>query len=94
MVVLPAVEREEVEVCQEVDDVEGQPAGAKDHHHGDEHAVGALHDSCVCRERALNLFHVKKMWLAAWFAPLYSLQCRDRRTRTRACTRRRNNTKW
>lgn len=40
VVVLPAEDGEQVEVGQEVDHVEGQPADAKDQHHGDEHSVG------------------------------------------------------
>ena len=44
MVVLPAEDVDEVEVGDEVDCLEGEPAGAEHHHHRDQHAVGPLAD--------------------------------------------------
>ena len=42
VVILPAVDGDEVEVGDEVDDVERQPADAEYNDHGDEHPIGAL----------------------------------------------------
>ena len=42
MVVLPAEDVDEVEVSDEVDGLQREPAGAEDHHHRDQHAVRLL----------------------------------------------------
>ena len=42
MVVLPAEDVDEVEVGDEVDGLQGEPARAEHHHHRDQHAVRPL----------------------------------------------------
>jgi len=42
VVILPTVDGNEVEVGHEVDDVEREPADAKNNDHGDQHSIGAL----------------------------------------------------
>ena len=42
MVILPAKNVDEAEVGDEVDGLQGEPAGAEHHHHGDQHAVRPL----------------------------------------------------
>ena len=42
VVILPAEDVDEVEVGDEVDGLQGEPAGAEHHHHRDQHAVRPL----------------------------------------------------